>query len=101
MPLIRTSNEVIDFEKSVLLKGPIAYFNRVTVAGNDKTNDYVIYRELKNKPDERWNKELVIKSRELGQLGFLIRAISPDVKNPDPVSGTVDLDWKVVEKDRE
>jgi outer membrane protein insertion porin family len=96
---VRTSNEVIDFEIRIV-EGPLAYFNRVTVSGNDKTNDHVIYRELRTRPGDKWSKENVIRTiRELGQLGFFDpEAISPDVKNPDPVSGTVDLDWKVVEK---
>lgn len=96
---VKTENDSINFEIRVV-EGPLAYFNRVTVSGNDKTNDRVIYRELRTKPGEKWNKEEVISTiRELGQLGFFDpEAISPDVKNADPVAGTVDLDWKVVEK---
>ncbi len=96
---VRTENDTIDFEVRIT-EGPLAYFNKVTVSGNDKTNDRVIYRELRTKPGEKWNKEEVIATiRELGQLGFFdAEAISPDVLNPDPVAGTVDLDWKVVEK---
>ncbi len=96
---VKTANDSIDFEVRIT-EGPLAYFNKVTVSGNDKTNDQVIYRELKTRPGEKWNKEEVIRTiRELGQLGFFDpEAISPDVKNPDPVAGTVDLDWKVVEK---
>jgi outer membrane protein insertion porin family len=96
---VKTTNEIIDFEIRIV-EGPLAYFNRVTVSGNDKTNDHVIYRELRTRPGDKWSKENVIRTiRELGQLGFFDpENISPDVKNPDPVSGTVDLDWKVVEK---
>ena len=96
---VKTEKDSINFEIRVV-EGPLAYFNRVTVSGNDKTNDRVIYRELRTKPGEKWNKEEVISTiRELGQLGFFDpEAISPDVKNADPVAGTVDLDWKVVEK---
>lgn len=96
---VKTENDTIDFEVRIN-EGPLAYFNKITVSGNDKTNDKVIYRELRTKPGEKWNKEEVVSTiRELGQLGFFDpEAISPDVKNPDPVAGTVDLDWKVVEK---
>ena len=95
----KTENDTIDFEIRIT-EGPIAYFNNVTVKGNDKTNDKVIYRELKTRPGEKWNKELVIRSiRELGQLGFFDpEAIRPEPKNADPASGTVDLEWSVVEK---
>ena len=65
---VRTENDSIDFEIRIT-EGPLAYFNNVTVKGNDKTNDKVIYRELKTRPGEKWNKELVIRTiRELGQL---------------------------------
>ncbi len=96
---VKTANDSIDFEVRIT-EGPLAYFNKVSVSGNDKTNDKVIYRELKTRPGEKWNKEEVIRTvRELGQLGFFDpEAITPDVKNPDPVAGTVDLEWKVIEK---
>lgn len=96
---IKTENDTIDFEIRIT-EGPIAYFNNVTVKGNDKTNDKVIYRELKTRPGEKWNKELVIRTiRELGQLGFFdAEAIRPEPKNADPAAGTVDLEWSVVEK---
>jgi outer membrane protein insertion porin family len=96
---VKTENDTIDFEIRIS-EGPVAYFNKITVKGNDKTNDKVIYRELRTRPGEKWNKELVIRSvRELGQLGFFdAEAIRPEPVNMDPAAGTVDLDWNVVEK---
>lgn len=96
---VRTENDTIDFEIRIV-EGPIAYFNNVTVVGNDKTNDHVIYRELRTRPGMRWNKEEVIGTiRELGALGFFDpETIRPDVKNPDPATGTVDVEWNVTEK---
>ena len=49
---VKTANDTIDFEIRVV-EGPIAYFNNVTVVGNDKTNDKVIYRELRTHPGEK------------------------------------------------
>lgn len=96
---VKTENDTIDFEIRIT-EGPIAYFNNVTVKGNDKTNDKVIYRELRTRPGEKWNKDLVIRSvRELGQLGFFdAEAIRPEPVNMDPAAGTVDLNWTLVEK---
>ena len=37
--------------KCVLQEGKPAYFNKISVVGNEKTNDYVIYRELRTRPD--------------------------------------------------
>ena len=96
---VKTANDTIDFEIRIV-EGPIAYFNKITVVGNDKTNDKVIYRELRTRPGQKWNKEDVIGTiRELGALGFFdAETIRPDVKNADPSSGTVDVEWHVTEK---
>lgn len=96
---VRTANDTIDFEIRIT-EGPIAYFNKISVKGNDKTNDRVIYRELKTKPGQKYSKEQLVRSiRELGQLGFFdAEAIKPDFKNVDPQEGTVDIEYSVVEK---
>lgn len=95
----RTYNDTIDFDIRIL-EGPIAYFNNITVVGNDKTNDKVIYRELRTRPGQKWNKEMVMRTiRELGQLNiFDAETIRPDVKNADPTAGTVDIEWQVTER---
>lgn len=95
----KTTDNVIDFEIRVT-EGPIAYFNKITVVGNDKTNDEVIYRELRTKPGEKYNKgELVRTIREIGQLGFFDpEKIDPQFKNVDSGAGTVDIEYHVVEK---
>ena len=96
---VRTANDTIDFEIRIV-EGPIAYFNKINVVGNDKTNDHVIYRELRTKPGQKYSKEDLIRSvREIGQLGFFDpEAIKPDFKNVDPQAGTVDIEYNVVEK---
>ncbi len=96
---VRTVNDTIDFEIRIT-EGPIAYFNKITVVGNDKTNDHVIYRELRTKPGRKYSKEDLVRSiREIGQLGFFDpESIKPDFKNVDPQAGTVDIQFNVVEK---
>lgn len=96
---VSTVNDTIDFEIRII-EGPIAYFNKITVVGNDKTNDHVIYRELRTRPGQKYSKELLVRSiREIGQLGFFDpEAIKPDFKNVDPQAGTVDIEYNVVEK---
>lgn len=96
---VRTYNDTIDFEIRVM-EGPIAYFNKISVVGNDKTNDHVIYRELRTKPGEKYNKDLLVRTvREIGQLGFFdAEAIDPKFKNVDPAAGTVDIEYNLVEK---
>ena len=96
---VRTANDTIDFEIRIL-EGPLAYFNKITVVGNDKTNDHVIYRELRTKPGQKYSKEDLVRTiREIGQLGFFDpEAIDPKFKNVDPAAGTVDIEYNLVEK---
>ncbi len=96
---VRTENDTIDFEIRIM-EGPLAYFNKITVVGNDKTNDKVIYRELRTRPGEKYSKEELVRTiREIGALGFFDpEAIDPQFKNVDPAAGTVDIEWNLVEK---
>ncbi|MBC5837166.1 BamA/OMP85 family outer membrane protein [Flavobacterium muglaense] len=96
---VKTANDTIDFEIRVT-EGPLAYFNHITVVGNDKTNDRVIYRELRTKPGEKYSKELLVRTiREIGQLGFFDpEAIDPKFRNVDAGAGTVDIEYNLVEK---
>ena len=96
---VKTANDTIDFEIRIT-EGPIAYFNNITVVGNDKTNDRVIYRELRTKPGEKYSKEELVRTiREIGQLGFFDpEAIDPKFKNVDSGAGTVDIEYNLVEK---
>lgn len=96
---VKTVNDTIDFEIRIV-EGPLAYFNKITVVGNDKTNDKVIYRELRTKPGQKYSKEELVRTiREIGQLGFFDpESIEPVFKNVDPSAGTVDIEYKLVEK---
>ena len=95
---VRTANDTIDFEIRVQ-EGPLVYFNKINVVGNDKTNDRVIYRELRTRPGQKYSKEELVRTiRELGQLGFFDpEALEPKF-DPDPAAGTVDITYSVVEK---
>ena len=96
---VSASNDTIDFEIRIT-EGKPAYFNRISVRGNDRTNDHVIYREIRTRPGELYSKDKVVRSvRELGQLGFFdAEQITPDFKDVDPNAGTVDIEYGVVER---
>ena len=96
---VSADGNVIDLEIRIN-EGKPAYFNKVSVVGNDKTNDHVIYREMRTRPGQLYSKSNVIRTiRELGQLGFFdAQLISPDFKNVNPNDGTVDLEYTVVER---
>ncbi|NCT19150.1 MAG: outer membrane protein assembly factor BamA [Flavobacteriaceae bacterium CG_4_8_14_3_um_filter_34_10] len=96
---VAVQNDTIDFEVRIS-EGKLAYFNHISVVGNDKTNDHVIYRELRVKPGQKYSKRNLMRTiRELGQLGFFDpEQIKPDFQNVDPNTGTLDMEFSVVEK---
>ena len=64
-------NDTIDFEIRII-EGKETFLNHITVVGNDKTNDHVIFRELRTKPGQKYSKDNIVRTvRELGQLRFL------------------------------
>lgn len=91
-------NDTIDFEIR-MREGPQATIKNVTIAGNDKTKEYVIRRELRTVPGEKFSRSDLIRStRELSQLGYFNpEKINPGVV-PDYENGTVDINWVVEEK---
>ncbi len=96
---VAVRNDTIDFEIRIH-EGKVAYFDHVTIVGNDKTNDHVIYREIRTRPGQKYSKRNVVRTiRELGQLGFFDpEQLSPNFKNVDPNNGTLDMEYSVVEK---
>ncbi|MAH20417.1 MAG: outer membrane protein assembly factor BamA [Flavobacteriaceae bacterium] len=96
---ISADGNVIDMEIRVT-EGKPAYFNNVSVKGNDATNDHVVYRELRTRPGQLYSKSNVVRTiRELGQLGYFdAQEISPDLKNVNANDGTLDVEYVVVEK---
>ncbi len=95
---VGAENNVIDMEIRIV-EGKPAYFNNVTVVGNDKTNDHVIYREIRTRPGQLYSKANVVRTvRELGQLGFFdAQEIAPNFLNPNPNEGTIDMEYSVKE----
>ena len=95
---VSAENDTINFEIRIV-EGKETFLNHVTVSGNDKTNDHVIFRELRTRPGQKYNKSDIIRSiRELGQLGFFdAEQVKPDIQNPNPNEGTVDLAYSLVE----
>lgn len=94
----KVQNDSIDIEIRIFEDEPTK-INKVTVNGNDKTNDHVIYRELRTRPGYLYSKSDIIRTiRELGQLRFFDpETISPDLK-PNYADKTVDIDYTVAEK---
>ncbi len=91
-------NDTIDYEIRIM-EGPQARIKNVTIAGNDKTKDYVIRRELRTVPGELFSRSDLIRSqRELANLQYFNQeTINPGVV-PNAEDGTVDINWKLEEK---
>ncbi|MDD3721698.1 MAG: outer membrane protein assembly factor BamA [Lutibacter sp.] len=94
----RINNDSIDVEIRIYEDSPTK-IKKITVNGNDRTNDHVIYREIRTKPGYLYSKSDIIRTiREIGQLGFFdAEAITPDL-NPNYQDKTVDIDYTVAEK---
>ncbi|MBT0607684.1 BamA/OMP85 family outer membrane protein [Aequorivita echinoideorum] len=96
---VAVRNDTIDFEIRIIERN-LFYFDHVTVVGNDRTNDHVIYRELRTRPGQKYSKRDVVRTiRELGQLGYFDpEQMSPNFKKVDEANGLVDLEYSLVEK---
>lgn len=76
-----------------------ATISHVSVVGNERTNDHVIFRELRTRPGDLYSKDNIIRSiRELGQMGFFnAENITPDLK-PNYADKTVAIEYNLEEK---
>lgn len=80
-------------------EGPQATIDKVIIEGNDKTNDHVIRRELRTVPGNKFSRTDLIRSqREIANLGFFDAEKIEVNPIPHPETGTVDIQYKVVEK---
>jgi len=80
-------------------EGAQATIDRVIIKGNDKTNEHVIRRELRTMPGSKFSRSDIIRSqREIAGLGMFDPELTNIVPIPKPESGTVDLEYTVVEK---
>ena len=90
--------DTIDYEIRIS-EGPQATIKEVRIAGNEKTNEHVIRRELRTLPGEKFSRtDLIRSNREIANLGFF----NPEKIGMDPVpniqDGTVDINYTVEEK---
>src|SRR5690606_31766786 len=94
---ISAANDTINFEIRVI-EGKETFLDHVTVSGNDKTNDHVIFRELRTRPGQKYNKSDIIRSiRELGQLRFFdAEQIKLEVENLIPNAEIVDIGSRLI-----
>ena len=80
-------------------EGKQATINRVMIHGNDRVYENVVRRELYTRPGDIFSFDAYERSfRALANMGhFEQTAINP-VMTPDPVNGTIDIDWQLESK---
>ena len=95
---VLVENDSIDLEMRIY-EGKQATVNRVTIIGNDKTSDFVALRVIRTRPGDKFSRSDIQRSmRELATLGFFDPEGLDVNPIPNPQNGTVDIEYKVVEK---
>ena len=95
---VRIENDSIDLEMRIY-EGKQARINKVTVVGNDKTNDHVIRREIRTSPGQLFSRQDIIRTqRELAQLGYFNPETLGVNPQPNQENGTVDIEYQLEEK---
>uniref|UniRef100_A0A7C6AEY8 Outer membrane protein assembly factor BamA n=1 Tax=candidate division WOR-3 bacterium TaxID=2052148 RepID=A0A7C6AEY8_UNCW3 len=96
-PIETIRDSFVDIEYQINESKP-ANINRVVIAGNYRTREKVIRREIVTLPGTRFRRSQVIRSmREVFNLGFF-EDITPETGTPDD-SGNIDLVYRVKEKE--
>jgi len=91
-------NDTIDFEIRII-EGPQATIKNIRISGNDRTKEYVIRRELRTIPGEKFSRTDLIRSqREIAQLNYFNQEKIKIDPVPNPDDGTVDINYGVEEK---
>lgn len=95
---VLVEGDSIDIEMRIS-EGAQARIKEVTVAGNTKTSDHVILRELRTIPGQKFSRADLIRSRnEIANLGYFDAEQIGMNPIPNPQDGTVDIKYTVVEK---
>jgi len=95
---VAVENDSIDLEIRIF-EGPQATIDKVTIAGNERTHEHVVRRELRTLPGRKFSREDIIRSqRQIINLGYF----DPEnlgINTPvNPERGTVDIEYQVQEK---
>lgn len=94
----RIENDSVDLVMKIY-EGPQATINEVRIVGNTKTNEKVIRREIRIMPGNKFSRSDLIRSqRELANLGYFDPEQLEVIPIPNPETGTVDIEFRVVEK---
>jgi outer membrane protein insertion porin family len=95
---VAVAGDSIDVEMRIF-EGDQATIDEVTIAGNERTSDHVIRRELTTIPGQKFRRADIIRTQQqLSQMGYFNpQKIEQDIR-PNPANGTVNIGWKVEEQ---
>ncbi|MFP4024674.1 MAG: outer membrane protein assembly factor [Thiohalospira sp.] len=95
----KIENDSVDVQLRIY-EGKRVSLSEIRIAGNTKTNEHVIRREMYTRPGQLFSKSDIVRSqRELAQLDFFDpEQFGVEPTNINQAEGTVDLEYKVVEK---
>jgi len=92
------NGDTINFEMRIT-EGAQATIRDVNIAGNDRTNEHVIRRDIRTLPGNKFSRtDLIRSNREIANLQFFDQEKIGIQPKPHPEDGTVDIDYTVVEK---
>ncbi|HEY3404562.1 MAG TPA: POTRA domain-containing protein [Ohtaekwangia sp.] len=95
---VAVAGDSIDVEMRIF-EGEQATINEVTIAGNSRTSDHVIRRELSTVPGQKFRRSDIIRTQQkLSQLGYFAPDKIGQNLVPNPANGTVDIEWTVEEQ---
>lgn len=95
---VKIDGDSIDIELR-FNEGAQATIREVRILGNTKTSERVIRRELRTLPGNKFSRTDLIRSqREIVNLGYFDPQQLDVVPIPNPENGTVDIEYRVVEK---
>lgn len=92
------ANDSVDLEIRIF-EGPQATYDRIIVEGNEITSDFVILRQVRTLPGQKFSRAEIIRSqREVLNLGFFSQENMQVTPIPHPEKGTVDIKYVVEER---
>ncbi len=93
-----SNSDSIDIQIRIY-EGQQAVINNISVVGNTKTNDHVIYREIRTRPGELFSRSDIIRTqRDLAMLGYFDPETMEVNPQPNPMDGTVDIEYVLKER---
>jgi outer membrane protein insertion porin family len=95
---VMVEGDSIDIEMRIY-EGAQARIKDITIAGNTKTSDHVVLRELYTIPGQKFSRTNLINSqREIASLGYFDPETIGMNPIPNEAEGTVDIKYTVTEK---